>query len=366
MQYMPGTLRTSAAATSVRWFRFARYEIRDSDSSRCIVPADRTRLIQFDPWETRNREAAPPYVELLKTVRRFEPYRLHPTGDKERRAAEQDILEWCRRYGLLGVLSHRVVMMTLAPRWRRLPPDQMSRGRRSSILAPALTQYVNRGDCWLIHQQFGSSYSKQIELDGTLVPDEFLSADLPKPSALIQDLAASVPKAEPLSKTVAAFFPSVRFRDFELYAYPTPRSPEFAHLYGEPLSEFLVAALTLGNAFEALTRPRDRTVSHGAINVLTHLAGYGSPTLEETRLGVYRQRWFAGSLLAGLAQMVMEDLAQHRLRQCHNERCGRLFLSDRYQAKYCSPKCQNTTQVRRFRQAVREQRAGKDTTKGNQ
>ena len=118
------------------WWRWTRYEIRDG----YIRPAPGSRLESYDPrdiWlstrppaksSNQRRSGEPPYQSLLRLLGELEYRRpgdapldfkpaqvdllLAPLTDE----SEAKLLEWCAQYGLLGILLHRTVQITLAPR----------------------------------------------------------------------------------------------------------------------------------------------------------------------------------------------------------------------------------------------------------
>ena len=64
--------------------------------------------------------------------------------------------------------------------------------------------------------------------------------------------------------------------------------------------------------------------------------------------GVLRQEWLSTSLLGTLAMMVLLDLTERR-RILTCEKCGGVFVTKAYQARYCSDRCRFTAQKRRHR-----------------
>ena len=118
------------------WWRFSRYEIRDG----YIRPAPGARLRRYDPWKrwhkTRavNRRSdgsvrgATPYRELLEMLNKLEyrsvgadspeftPAQVDMLAGPLTADSEQRILNWCARYGLLGILQHRLLQVVLSPR----------------------------------------------------------------------------------------------------------------------------------------------------------------------------------------------------------------------------------------------------------
>jgi hypothetical protein len=361
-------LRDEPVATG-KWWRFSRYEIREL-RRRSIAPAPRARLMTFDPFE---RRADKPHLSFVQVVKEFEPYRLSSPADPGRQSAEQRLLDWCNEYGLLGILFHRAVIVTLAARWMRYPgtPD----GQAKTPVVAQCRRYIRRNDAWLSMWHSASSPLGDPADEGHLVSPDQLPTDFPRPGALIETpfgeelrdgrFVGVVPSEEPLSATWSEYFTDVPEWERDTYAYPEPRSREFAEHYVEPLSDILIAGLHLGGILDIIVQrqPDDPFVVQHGIGALSHLASYGAFALEPGPEKGLRQQWFAGSLLAALAYMAAEDLAEGELRQCGNERCRKLFHSKAWQARYCSLRCQNATQARRFRQKRREQPSARSKTK---
>ena len=59
--------------------------------------------------------------------------------------------------------------------------------------------------------------------------------------------------------------------------------------------------------------------------------------------------WEFDSLLSAMYLMLFLDLTQgKKLRKCAHIYCGRFFIANRDDTKYCSPQCQNRARIRRF------------------
>jgi hypothetical protein len=165
------------------------------------------------------------------------------------------------------------------------------------------------------------------------------------------DLDGSVINEEPLDKTWADHFPDVPYAERTTFPYPHPATKDFWNMYAEPVSEFVMAAWLLVNGLEGIKTPANRGAPAAGALRLAHLASYGVPYLAREHDGSYRQQWVAGSLLSSMAFMAMEDIARNLLHQCRT--CRTFFLSEAYQAEYCSPTCRNTMQKRRYRQKLK-------------
>ena len=155
------------------WWRFSRYEIRDG----YIRPALGARLRRYDPWKrwlkTRavsrrsdgSVRGATPYRELLELLNKLEyrsvgadspeftPAQVDMLAGPLTADSEQRILRWCARYGLLGILQHRLLQVVLSPRndaqveYRRISlgwaaVERVRENPFTPILEPALTLAV--------------------------------------------------------------------------------------------------------------------------------------------------------------------------------------------------------------------------------
>ncbi len=322
------------------WWRFSRYEIRDG----YIRPAPEAQLRRYDPWElwvkTRpegrrsdNGDLGPtPYRALLQMLDQLEyrqdgaspldftPAQVDMLDGPLTEASHQRILDWCVRYGLLGILPHTVLQVTLSPK------DGVQ------------LQYVRMGIGW------------------TAIEREERHPSLPivAPRVVLQPLRGLGIVVEPLSKTWARFFPGVPETERNSFAYPQPLTDPFWKMYAEPVKDFLSGAHALREVLIAIglqTNQELRAIHEfmtggwpTVVNGLTAPTGIAAPLRRNGRIGL---NWVGGSLLASFAMMLLEDLSSGRALQCP---CGQLFVSNAYQARYCSRQCRWRFEQRRFRQ----------------
>ena len=234
--------------------------------------------------------------------------------------SEKAIVNWCRRYGLLGVLPHRVSQVTL------------------SALDGEQRQYVKINIGWT-----------------EVIRDCRNSVGAPgRPSVILQALRGSVLEVEPLSTTWARFFPDVAVADREMFAYPQPLTESFWKLYAEPLQDFLSAARALRELLAALRfqksaklREAHDALAGGPPIVLNALIAPVGLDAQMKGNSIGSINLVPGSLLASLTLMLLEDLLQGRALQCP---CGKLFVSKAYQARYCSKRCRWRFEQRNFRE----------------
>ncbi len=342
MQLLDNALTQAAPRRGLsagRWWRFNRYELRDG----CLRPARGARLSVYDPWKlwlsTRpvgrrsgQRERGPtPYRELLEVLSRLEyrkdlddapeftPAEVDMLAGPLTTDSEQAILKWCAKYGLLGILPHRVLQVVLAPQ------------------QGAQVQYIRIGIGWMAIER---------EAGNPVTP--FLPS-----RAIVQPLRGVGITVEPLSRTWARFFPETAVEQRNTFAYPEPLTDSFWKVYAEPLQDFLSGARALRELLAAIRMQRTsrlralhRALTGGlpiVINSLVAPAGLGAPIGRRRDIGL---NWVGSSLLASLTLMLLEDLSQGQALQCP---CGQLFVSSAYQAHYCSRRCRWRFEQRRFR-----------------
>jgi hypothetical protein len=323
--------------TQYGWWRFDRYELLNA----VIRPAPGSRLMWYDPWadfqQVRNQtNGQPAYIELAQLARilRADPAtRGYLTGLSQE--SRSKILEWCNLHGLLGVLLGRWASVTLSPQWN-------VRDRRLYTQVRYLRGY------------------------GTLVEKVETKGDQPpaRSGVLIHGLNDLNIKEEALGEAWSPFFPSVPERERETFAYPIPYSQAFWELYAEPVSEFWRGARLFAGCVEYLAPPmgskeapaseESQILSKAqAIHALNLLRKDVSQVLVDD--DGLRQQWVSPSLLGSFAEMFIQDTvagARGRYCQC----CGKLFITQAYQAVYCSRGCRLRQQKRNLRASMRRAR----------
>jgi hypothetical protein len=332
------------------WWRFSAYEMRDM----VIGPAAGARLEQYDPWASPKA-----YQSLLDLAR---GPRLFPPSPE----AERQILEWVTEHGLLGVLPHEVLMMTLPPQWLPLSPPL---GDNDEMLFPTSVSYIRTSTGWASQGRASMSYPlltqaperKGSAVDPDVIRDIVQNRGVIPPAQVIrQPIGRDELMFEDTDSACRLFFRfDVPFSLDDLRrlpprgVYPQPFSDEFWSRYCEPLPNFLSAADELLSALEGLARAHrgmsreDTAMVWRAGKRLHALLAPVSPILHDLYEGTLRQRWASTSLLATLAMQAYLDLtADGRVLICI---CGRVFISADRRAAFCSPQCRWRAHQRAYR-----------------
>lgn len=295
-----------------QWWRFSRYEIRDG----IIQPQEEAELEEYDPWaeyeDSRawgEKSTAPPtpYLALASLVHmvRFDVrHNLTPES-------EEAVLNWCSKYGLLGILPHYL---------QRLPPEVVDLGFPEDHGWWEKPGFLYEGGDWV--EQSLDNFLEPITID-----------------------------------KLQRYFPG---QPLDRWGQPCPKplTPEFWAVYGEPVQDFLDQCQSFVDAISELGNASPEEL--GGVGslcegqyVLNQLSASVTPLIEisaESRRFVLR--WRFRSLLASLAMMVLQDLTENRrVFTCQN--CGTVFVSHSPKAAYCGNRCRKTAEKRRQRDRQR-------------
>ncbi len=278
---------------------------------------------------------------------------------------EAAILDWCRRYGLLGILPESTVLVRLKPRWKFLSDAPQSRQ-----LVATQREHIRTHVGW-------SPIDRRIlikEGEFHIVPDDehrledYLhrlvdpgDTTLPEPQALTSVLFHTRYEQQTLAQSVGRFFPGVPTPDLEIYQYPTPLSDPFWCEYAEPLENFRSAArgfrdmldgLRLNTPLNELPLEAQRRLlnSRSQLHALLSV----SPALGFQEDGTFTPKWAFSSLLAIFAFAIRQDLLGGKtIRHCKRPKCRTLFLTGQGNREYCSSRCRQAEEKARQRRSKR-------------
>ena len=339
------------------WWKFDRYELRDG----MIRPARGAKLSRYDPWEDQNQAAplqqdrVPAYRSLLDMVNRLrylEPPSLQNRFGQLHQRSERELLDWCGRYGLLGLLLHDALLITLAPHATKIPASDY-RAMLKSWRQHRVRERPPRTA--MVQKSYTRTTFGWVERDQPIHRETHLQT----PAVVTQNYVGDR-LAEDSLVMLRRYFPSAARSDspdaWQSFECPAPLSDRFWMLYAESLDEFLTRVRFLKLAIASMTAPTIRDpISAEAVELMTgrsYLQGLLSPVgfgfVVEPRLGL-RPRLVGGSLLAMLAAMALQDAPNGRVLQCAT--CGNIFIAGkRTQTRYCSKRCRATAQKRAVRQ----------------
>lgn len=357
-------MQQSAKAFEVRgsWKRFTRYDLLNS----VIVPADGSDLTEYDPWTDyrsnagKYRTVQQPYVPLLNLYERLKecesrgirPFRLAsrffrggPVRGPQNEADEL-IVGWCNEHGLLGlipVLSNSIFQAAA-----------IRPAKSESSRFVVKRQHFRDGGAWMTRSSKETVHGSDPDCadeGGRLSADEW-----PKPSVTWFNWLSHAYEERPLEFIRDYFLPTpFGSRREENFRPPCPNSTGFWTRYGEPVAEFVRWSRIFAEAVQFASyesagsdeeTSRSVNESYWALNGLAQSA---SPAFHfNSRRNVVSEERVSAGLLASYALMFLWDRAEGR-RALKCETCTARFVSDEQRARYCSPRCRNTAQSRRYR-----------------
>lgn len=344
------------------WWRCSAYEIRDG----YIRPGEGAEIEEYDPWElwARDQEAkAPvrsPYHDLLDVSACFDLEEgLRTEGkwiDRIELNDEANLLRWCTRYGLLGVLHCEAVFTYFYPRWTAAPPQ----GGRGLHYVPSQLGLLRQAGDWEWDEIHYDVPREDPSLEGAAVDMTKLTADeraeIYVGSAIV-DRGLHLRYArrwgqESVAHAWGRFFPNIGDQSRRDTAeYPEINTPAFWASYSERIEDFAAAAILLTDTILKEFGGEDLW-SHTLEHFLSPLGLRADPTAD----GFRQMSVVSPSLVSTLALMAMLDLTRaQRLHSCPI--CNTYFSSATPRARYCSVRCRQTAQKRAYRQRVQRQPA---------
>lgn len=289
------------------WWRFTEYELW----AGYIRPApgatlERYRIFDELPRRKGRKDPAGPHLELANL-------------DMDDEAA---ILSWVRRYGLLGLLPHRLVQAEFA-------------NNVAFVRGPTGWELRYKGVEWPLPAEL----------------DKYAPAALPPGRAVLADW---------LGRGVEVWGDHVfsdYFPDGPQDGYPLILTDAFWYRYAEPIQEFkyfiemfrrvLIAYAGFSTEREQITE-RDKLVfewarewiqANATVRLNTSFAD--SPSARVISL-------ITPSLISTLATLVWLDWGgQRSVRTC--ARCGNLFVTSLRSKDYCSERCRKAAEMKRYR-----------------
>ena len=342
------------------WWKYERYEISHSSPLSVIRPATQAKGVAYDPWSFfeanrgKYRKVNTLWGELAEIVRRLDlnPHDLSVLSPE----GESLVLDWCNKYGLLGLLPASAYSITLPPVWER--------SETSHPVTVIQRRYYRTAGTWTTSTDYKGLTASEAP-GSQWSPGEPLPANaigkfrLKPPQTLYWDWEEYSWRTDEGNVRLSWFFsanpPSGQF--------PQPLSDDFWTVYQEPIATWVRVAAMFSEAIELVSRYAiDRYVGKewfddelDRVNTslwrLNSLAAAESHQYEFGRTALKRE-WASASLLSAMAEMFLQDiLARRRAFRC--KMCQRIFVSNDPRSCYCSVRCRNTAQTNRYRQNIR-------------
>jgi hypothetical protein len=144
--------------------------------------------------------------------------------------------------------------------------------------------------------------------------------------------------------------------------FPLPGDPEFFRAYGEPLPLFQLYVGSLQETLEfwqeAMEAPDDGaelpesfTSALKPVNPSVNLTGEGGSKQ-------WRRTWEIPSLFSALNVMILQDFPQRGASSRICPQCGKTFVTDNKQKRFCRPKCREANYMARYRAGETGDNAG--------
>lgn len=322
-----------------RWFRAGAYQVIDGS----IRPQGRVET--YDPWPTYptlvgDAESQSMSSELLNLVEYLE--KTHGDWALEQGRLSEDavtlVTTWCAKYGLLGVLPHRVQTIVLPALAVRVGPEGPP--------VPEIRIAWRAGGEWMrdaVRYPDVEKSSGRPWRAGERVPSV---GAMPKPYVILHDGFSGFGKRASVS-VLMPFFPALH-GDVENPAplpLPLPFEERFMQEYSEPLRDFTAAARTFADAVRPMGADPE---------ALRALVAPVNPAGVLVSGDTFEWRWSSTSLLGTLGLMALLDEARDcPLWRCEWSRCGKVFARRVRGKRYCCRTHQKNAEMARFRSKSR-------------
>jgi hypothetical protein len=290
------------------------------------------------------------------------PFSRHFRGDALRgpqNEADQLILDWCNRFGLLGlvpVLSNSI-----------RPPIQVEAGYYNAGTGEVIPSEYSRTVKVRHHFRDGGIWHPWVSISspsGTTPTDTDDAVKEIKTSAAKRgvtwfDWKTHIYEEKDLKHIRDFFLPTAFGLPSEIeeeIEIPCPKTRNFWECYGEPVRQFTRWAENFALAVDYLSRwsggARNADESRAVEDSYWALGGLAQSAAPWFRFHVERntidEARVSAGLLASYALMFLWDRMEgRRALRCQN--CNAYFVSNEPRARYCQERCRNTAQTRRHR-----------------
>jgi len=291
------------------------------------MPAPHARFMEFDPFwsyqltwgrgghaKRKSLGNHPPYIELTHIAQT-------PVNHEE-------IIRWCNRYGLLGLLLFHTVQFV----WPAVDALQVLDAPPGRVV--------------------------DMELD------ELVMEALATPSHALVHVGGRIITCS-VEEALGPYFPSMQNSGTASYSLLSGlglygrADTSVLRNYAEPVDKFVEAASQMRRAFDILAGMGDPPsgLHGGASKLLPPDYSQALRTTWEDLVwedNAWRSRWQFSSLLAALYTMLRVDVGGGKIqRYCRRKKCGKPFITDNPQQEHCSNKCARAEEKARARERDR-------------
>lgn len=315
------------------WFKADAYRVVDGT----IRPQGRVET--YDPWPTYptldgDAESQSVSSELLNLVEHLE--KTHGEWALEQGRLSEDavtlVTNWCAKYGLLGVLPHRIQTIVLPAVTVRVE------GQRTPV--PEIRIAWRAGGEWMrdaVRYPEVRTSSGAPWVVGEQVPSV---KPMPNPYVILHDGFCGFGKPASVS-VLLPFFPALHGAPGRPVSLPLPFERRFLEEYSEPLRDFIAAA----KAFADAVRPMQADPE-----ALRALVAPVNPAGVRVSGDTFEWRWSSTSLLGTLGVMALLDEARDcPLGRCEWASCRKVFARRVRGKRYCCRTHQKNAEMARFR-----------------
>ena len=343
--------RKNDTVYSLEWYRFEEYAIVGGH----IRPAAGARLRRYDVSDLsddRSTRVSTIYHELSAIGRvALGSDEFFLQRGQYPQALQKLVLEWCSKYGLLGILNHHLISLHLAPRWLH---QDLQNG--TGPLVPTAIYSSNTDFGWHQHHiSYAGKLPQSINPPqaGSLVTmREVLSDPRMYPHAVVW--TGSRHEVQTIGSALLPYFPDMNESSSEA-TFMRPHDEQWCQGYSEPIIDFVAHAkvlfVELKNLADLSLKPSlgahaSNQDLHQSLEIMNSYMTRRQTRLRLTPRGIVNKTEHA-SLLAFLSELAWEDMkSRPYIRTCANGECQTPFSSKSARARYCSAKCQNTDRWR--------------------
>ena len=351
---MPTTLRASSEMVG-SWWRCSGYEIREG----YLRPARHASLETYDPWIENERlrqggeqTAHESLANLLGRLFAGSPFSLETMSSmmamapqsKLSPSAEEAIVGWTKRFGLLGIGLDGHLAVTLPAVWSRDP------ARRYPGMYCATSTSHRTATGWVTEVELHEAvpqHAKELQR----VPSD----QIPKAARRhVPSVTLASGAHGNFGSDWATFFPDL---DPEHEAFPYPphaRDDRFWKSYAEPVDRWLRTAWSLWYLLSrrGAPSPEDLTCWN------QELLSCGQRLVVDDHGGTSLAPC-APSLSSALALMAIRDVATGEIHRCTAPSCTALFFAKRSDRVFCSDLCRNRKTQQDYRDRQHDARKRK-------